>query len=456
MEPNREQVRNVITSGAEQRTEQRTEHRTGRSKNDRSALARDFKLQYVCALGFLVRAVGMVGSALTLPSTAHSYLVKKPLVAAVFGVFVVFYACVAVAMRLGKLRFFTERPALIVLDLLSVGAVNLWSASQVASLQIDAGGNDVFWMAMIGSVSVWSALHDRVTTAALMVFSSVIVVAMFRANDVPIGDINWPFAISRIVFVGIGVMATTAALRISESYEEFRRQDGLRHGEKQALGAMHRRALQDLKVISRLASESHGTQERLDEIKQHAAALAEYVRTWSTRHDTPLDIEDAIHQAVEDANATERVMIRVVGTTNAPVSKEMLLALREAVGESVSNVMQHAPESNSFVHAHLSEESGVLRVQIADTGPGFDPSDRRTTHGLGLSRIVELIQSVGGSAELRTAPGCGTTWTLITHAYGTPKRDHSMRARIIDLTEFDPPLQTKQPVTTESLKTRSR
>ena len=55
----------------------------------------------------------------------------------------------------------------------------------------------------------------------------------------------------------------------------------------------------------------------------------------------------------------------------------------------------------------------LLRVEVSDAGPGFDPdSDKRTAERrLGLTGMRDRVASLGGALEIQSQPGRGTRLT---------------------------------------------
>jgi signal transduction histidine kinase len=78
------------------------------------------------------------------------------------------------------------------------------------------------------------------------------------------------------------------------------------------------------------------------------------------------------------------------------------------VQEALTNVRKHAGASEAVVRIELLEDETVISVE--DDGTGFDPS--RITDalegGFGLQSMRERIEQIGGTLEIRTAPGQGT------------------------------------------------
>lgn len=78
--------------------------------------------------------------------------------------------------------------------------------------------------------------------------------------------------------------------------------------------------------------------------------------------------------------------------------------------EALTNVARHAGTDRAWVRT--SETDGEVTVAVSDNGRGFDPS-RVPYHRRGLRHsIVERMRSVGGSADVITTRGLGTTVTM--------------------------------------------
>lgn len=85
------------------------------------------------------------------------------------------------------------------------------------------------------------------------------------------------------------------------------------------------------------------------------------------------------------------------------------MAIYHGVREALSNTRTHAGDRTATMSAH--EEDGRVEVRVADQGNGFDPS-RVRAHRYGLSAsIVGRMTAAGGTAEIDSAPGRGTTVT---------------------------------------------
>lgn len=86
-------------------------------------------------------------------------------------------------------------------------------------------------------------------------------------------------------------------------------------------------------------------------------------------------------------------------------------AIYHGVREALSNVRRHAGDPSPALTGH--DRDGRVVVRLADRGRGFDP-DAVPTHRRGLAESIRArMTAAGGTVEVRSAPGHGTTveWT---------------------------------------------
>ena len=96
----------------------------------------------------------------------------------------------------------------------------------------------------------------------------------------------------------------------------------------------------------------------------------------------------------------------VVEGTPRSLDPERDVALLRALQEGLANVRRHA----SAAHVAVSLDYGASTVVLAlrDDGCGFDPSTDAASAGFGLGGMRTRLELVGGSADVRSAPGEGT------------------------------------------------
>src|SRR5206468_12007709 len=73
--------------------------------------------------------------------------------------------------------------------------------------------------------------------------------------------------------------------------------------------------------------------------------------------------------------------------------------------EALQNVAKYAEARQALVR--LQGSDGEIRFEVEDDGRGFDPAT--TPRGSGMVNMSDRLAAIGGSLEVRSAPGSGTT-----------------------------------------------
>jgi signal transduction histidine kinase len=82
------------------------------------------------------------------------------------------------------------------------------------------------------------------------------------------------------------------------------------------------------------------------------------------------------------------------------------ITLYRLIQESLANGYRHGGGCDQRVE--LANVEGRLILMVSDSGVGFDPHKTSTKEHLGLQGMRERVEILGGSFQLRTAPGRGT------------------------------------------------
>jgi len=103
-----------------------------------------------------------------------------------------------------------------------------------------------------------------------------------------------------------------------------------------------------------------------------------------------------------------QVMLRTSGLSKT-VAPELSLALFRIAQEALNNIGKHSKAA--MVAVDLSRKGGDILLRVSDNGVGFDLEGKRqlSGRGIGLGSMSERAESVGGSLELHSTPGAGTT-----------------------------------------------
>jgi signal transduction histidine kinase len=98
------------------------------------------------------------------------------------------------------------------------------------------------------------------------------------------------------------------------------------------------------------------------------------------------------------------------------LSPDVQVALYRIAQEALNNITKHAQASTASLH--LAYPPGKVSLNIQDDGIGFDPNDSRANH-LGLGIMAERAETIGAALTITSAPGKGTTITVVWNEDGT-------------------------------------
>ena len=84
--------------------------------------------------------------------------------------------------------------------------------------------------------------------------------------------------------------------------------------------------------------------------------------------------------------------------------KQVEIAAYYCCSEALQNAAKYA--NATAIRVTIRSRSNELSLHVTDDGSGFDPA---TAHrGVGMCSMTERVESLGGTLEIRTAPGAGT------------------------------------------------
>ena len=82
---------------------------------------------------------------------------------------------------------------------------------------------------------------------------------------------------------------------------------------------------------------------------------------------------------------------------------DVALCAYRVVQEALRNAIKHSGAQNARVE--ITKTAGELKMQISDSGTGFDPEIARTHSGLGLFSMRERLRQVNGTISfMRNEP----------------------------------------------------
>jgi signal transduction histidine kinase len=119
-------------------------------------------------------------------------------------------------------------------------------------------------------------------------------------------------------------------------------------------------------------------------------------------------LADAIQQyATEWAHSSE-IEVNLDVEQDQELPPEGRQALYRMIQEALANVAKHSQASRAEIR--LTYDPGLIRLEIVDNGVGFDI--KRPGEGFGLNSMRERAAALGGTFELASQVGEGTTITV--------------------------------------------
>jgi signal transduction histidine kinase len=121
----------------------------------------------------------------------------------------------------------------------------------------------------------------------------------------------------------------------------------------------------------------------------------------------PVLAEHGIAKAIEARAAKAPFGVTVTDTTQDRFDSHVEAATYFCILEALQNVAKYAHATKATVT--LEDQDGALTFTVADDGQGFDPAT--TDYGTGVQGMSDRLAAVGGSIDLTSAPGEGTSVT---------------------------------------------
>ena len=193
-------------------------------------------------------------------------------------------------------------------------------------------------------------------------------------------------------------------LRIVSAADESRRriERDLHDGAQQHLVAL---AVKVGLVKQLLASDPDTAQQFLDELREDVQATLTELRDLAHGIYPPLLRDRGLPEALRTAANRASLPTEVIAEGVSKHSAEIDAAVYFCCLEAMQNAGKHAGEQ-ARVTVTVTESPALLAFEVHDDGPGFDVEAGGAGHG--FVNIRDRLGAVGGSLEVRSAPGQGT------------------------------------------------
>ena len=140
-----------------------------------------------------------------------------------------------------------------------------------------------------------------------------------------------------------------------------------------------------------------------------------------------VDVGEVVREAVATAQLAQgEVPLHAEVTPGLPVVRADRVRLRQVLDNLIDNAVKYSSPGEP-VRVAAFADNGRIHVEVRDSGPGIPPESQRVIFekfgrapgdgtkpgtGLGLFIARSIAQAHGGSLDVRSAPGRGTTFAL--------------------------------------------
>jgi signal transduction histidine kinase len=147
--------------------------------------------------------------------------------------------------------------------------------------------------------------------------------------------------------------------------------------------------------------------EMLEELQTETAAALENLRDLARGIYPPLLADKGLAAALESQARKAAVPTTVESDGIGRYPQEVESAVYFCTLEALNNVAKYAEASRAEIS--LAQHDGGLTFTVADDGVGFDADTK--AYGTGLQGMRDRLDAIGGTLEVRSQPGRGTTVT---------------------------------------------
>ena len=255
----------------------------------------------------------------------------------------------------------------------------------------------------------FSELQKRLTKSLILMLSSGLVLA--------IGSALYILRLERQARVRYAELALRRgelqqlSARLVDAQETERRSISRElHDEVgQALGLL---LMEVGRLSNQLANSDEKSREMLEHIKTVAERVVQTVRNMALLL-RPSMLDDlglvpAVEWYARELSRQAGIEVKVhAENVSEKLPDEVKVCVYRVIQEALNNAQRHAHAKNVLVE--LTQSSDATRVKITDDGSGFDA---KRTRGMGVLGMEERVKRLGGTINIDSRPGAGTTITV--------------------------------------------
>jgi signal transduction histidine kinase len=272
--------------------------------------------------------------------------------------------------------------------------------------------------------------------AAVVVATAVAVVALGVHGSFTVGGVIGPLVgagVALLIGLGYRALAREAVEREALVAELLATRDLLAATERQQ-GVLTERArlareihdtvaqgLSSIQMLLHAAEAADGDRPGIDHIRLARSTAADGLADTRRfiRELAPPSLDAGLAAALRRLSQQwRRAGLRIevaVPPGGVDLTMDVQTALLRIAQGAVANVAQHADATTADIGLTVSATDATLVVH--DDGVGFDPDlvDTGTSDSFGLRAMAERVEQLGGGLTVDSAPGRGTTVTVVVH-----------------------------------------
>jgi signal transduction histidine kinase len=198
------------------------------------------------------------------------------------------------------------------------------------------------------------------------------------------------------------IRASRQRLVAAQDRERRRIERNIHDGAQQQLVAL---AIKLSITESMIGTDTEGERALLAELRQDAAGAVEDLRDLARGIYPPLLAGEGLVTALAAQARKAPIPTSVTADGVRRYPQEVEAAVYFCVLEALQNVAKYAGATRAEVR--LAASGHHLMFEVTDDGAGFDPQSRG--YGTGLQGMADRLHAHGGSLQVRSSPGAGTT-----------------------------------------------
>ncbi|MGB6457297.1 MAG: sensor histidine kinase [Streptosporangiaceae bacterium] len=196
--------------------------------------------------------------------------------------------------------------------------------------------------------------------------------------------------------------ASRQRLVMAQDVERRRIERNIHDGAQQQLVALAVKLRLAESLIDEDSAQAHNA---LRELQTEAGEAARDLRDFAHGIYPPLLADRGLGDALAAQARRSAVPVTIESAGLGRYPQEVEAAVYFCCLEALQNVAKYAAATSARLS--ISALNSHLEFEIADNGRGFDPT--ATAYGIGLQGMADRLEALGGSFEIQSGPGRGTT-----------------------------------------------